>query len=132
MDEKRQKYCQVVASKRINSLLGGPITEAYYIQGINTMRELEINFNDPDYKTAYLIRSFQLATMKNYLPYNIIHDTMMLCGIIKLSIFWTSIKKISHILLKSDTHTLERVKIEKILEKNGFFKYLDKRKNNQN
>lgn len=110
-DEKNRIYG--VIHKRCTSLLGGPITEAFLINGINFKGQLPIDLRGPD-----AINSYDLEKLMRHIynEHNLVQNSLMqLTPITLQKIFWKSIESIAKKILNTKDFTLSQNEIESIL-----------------
>lgn len=112
-----------VALKMCWCLMGGPVTESYYLEGIDFREELPIDRKAPD-----ALKSYRIESVINQITGRdkTIQSMLIELGIMtKKDVFWKSITKLAQTLSSANNFELSRDEIEKILKNTGFIKYID-------
>ncbi len=121
LSNKQNKRFFGVALRRIWSLFGGPLSEAFIIKGIGYKGILEIDLRGPDSHNSYGIDEIVRAYTKEQI--NIKEQLVFLDILIRNNIFWNTISEISEQILNSKNHILRKEEIEKTIIKNNFLDY---------
>jgi len=122
LEEKGKLYG--IIHKRCASLLGGPIAEALFINGVNSQDKLPIDLRGPDFLNSHNIESIMMQIFKeDELVKKSLNEYILLA---KTQIFWKSITLIAEEILSKESFVLNQQDIELTLNKTGFLDYANK------
>lgn len=124
LTEDEKERFQGVLINRCVSLLGGPIAEALFLNGVDFIGKIEIDIRGPD-----SIRSFNLERLNFniFKERNLVQNQLKdVTNILKMPIFWDSISKLADNILSAKGYQINQSKIEEILNETGLINYINK------
>ena len=124
LDSNIKKAASQVGFKIAGTLMGGPVSEAFYKSGIDFNGELPIEMSGPDLMTVESIDLCLSQMTLNHDP-NFIYNTLTgVVSLIKQESVWKSIEHLSATILKSPNKQLSRLEIEDSLNQSGYLNFI--------
>jgi hypothetical protein len=115
-----------VAIKIVGTILGGPVSEAYYKTGIDFVGELPIEMSGPDLLSVQSIHNCMIDNFPNHDANFINSQFKNVTAILREQQFWNAIEHLSVTLLNSPEKQLNKQQIEQSLSESGYLEFIDK------
>lgn len=126
--DKKSKF-QSTSYKLINSLIGGPLTEARYKALKEKRRDADVIIEHSDYKMSMTIEESMNNILNNQgqptKPNFTQKQVEEIGGIISLKEVWNVITELALAILNKKNYTLDSTEIELILTQKGFYTFVD-------
>ncbi|PCI96358.1 MAG: hypothetical protein COB15_10595 [Flavobacteriales bacterium] len=114
-----------VAFKSSGVLMGGPVSEALHLAGIEFEGNLPVEMSGPDLISVTNIDRFLSRTTNNHSPNYITETLISVVNMFKQEQFWTAVQHLSKTILDSPNMTLNRVEIENSLQESGYLDFIN-------
>ena len=119
-----KKSAQQVAFKIVGTLLGGPVSEALHLSGVDFEGELSIEVSGPDLLSVQSIHMCLSNNFPNHEPDYINSSLTQVVNLLKQPQSWSAIEHLSSTLLSSANLQLNREQIEESLSKSGYLIFI--------
>ncbi len=124
LDSNIKNAASQVGFKIAGTLMGGPVSEAFYKSGIDFNGGLPIEMSGPDLLTVESIDLCLSQKTLNHNP-NFIYNTLtVVVSLIKQENVWKSIEHLSSTIMKSPNKKLSRLEIEDSLNQSGYLNFI--------
>jgi hypothetical protein len=124
IDSNLKKISPQIAIKACGTLMGGPVSEALYLNGVDFEGNLEIEMSGPDLTSVSNIDSFLYENTSNHNENFINMKLLEVTRLLKDKNFWNAVVNLSEAIINSPNMLLNRTEIEESLNESGYLEFI--------
>lgn len=121
-----KSVCCQLAFKICGTLMGGPVGETFFKEGIDFKGQLPIEMSGPDLISVNNIHACLMNNIQGHNPDYIRESLINVTEMIQQAETWKAIEHLATKILDSPKKHLDREEIELSLKESGYLEYIDK------